>query len=217
MWCDFVSLTAPPKFALWTGNPTPCLCTTTHISPLQVIELHKTMPFIIESPQLLTFWTCLEKRGWRFGISDWAFLLAKPTSQLVSLLKVDWKSPMALALAEGYRYALFNVQWSGFWPCSLWELYNGYWYPPSEPQLLGTLQMEFLVYNDIWTSGHVLSSKLEGYFGVLWAELSIWAAQWHFRVFGELILRQPSQQKLPFLSAPHSCTVLNFGQNTLKT
>jgi hypothetical protein len=52
-----------------------------------------------------------------------------------------------------------------------------YWYPPSEPQLLGTLQMEFLVCNDIGTSEHVLSTKLEEYFGVLWAELSIWAAQ----------------------------------------
>ena len=31
--------------------------------------------------------------------------------------------------------------------------------------------------NDIWTSGHVLSTKLKDYFGVLWAELSIWAAQ----------------------------------------
>jgi hypothetical protein len=48
---------------------------------------------------------------------------------------------------------------------------------PSEPQLLGTLQMEFLVCNDIGTSEHVLSTKLEEYFGVLWAELSIWAAQ----------------------------------------
>jgi len=67
--------------------------------------------------------------------------------------------------------------------------------------------------NDIGTSEHVLSTQLEGYFGGLWAELSIWAAQLHFRVFGELILRQPSQQKLPFLSTPHSCTVLNFCQN----
>jgi hypothetical protein len=47
----------------------------------------------------------------------------------------------------------------------------------SELQLSGTLQMEFLVCNDIGTSEHVLSTKLEGYFGVLWAELSIWAAQ----------------------------------------
>jgi len=77
--------------------------------------------------------------------------------------------------------------------------------------------MEFLVCNDIATSEHDLSTKLEGYFGVLWAELSIWAVQWHFWVFGELILRQPSQQKLPFLSTPHSCTVLNFCQNALKT
>jgi hypothetical protein len=37
--------------------------------------------------------------------------------------------------------------------------------------------MKFLVCNDIGTSGHVFSTKLEGYFGVLWAELSIWAAQ----------------------------------------
>jgi hypothetical protein len=49
--------------------------------------------------------------------------------------------------------------------------------PPSEPQLSGTLQMEYLVCNDIGTSEHVLSTKLEGYFGVLWAKLSIWAAQ----------------------------------------
>jgi len=49
--------------------------------------------------------------------------------------------------------------------------------PSSKPQLSGTLQMEFLVYNDIGTSGRMLSTKLEGYFGVLWAELSIWAAQ----------------------------------------
>jgi len=73
------------------------------------------------------------------------------------------------------------------------------------------------VCNDIGTSEHVLSTKLEGYFGVLWAELSIWAAQWHFRVFGELILRQPSQQKPHFLSASHSYTVLNFCWNALKT
>jgi hypothetical protein len=32
-------------------------------------------------------------------------------------------------------------------------------YPPSELQLLGTLQMEFLVCNDIGTSEHVLSWK----------------------------------------------------------
>jgi len=49
--------------------------------------------------------------------------------------------------------------------------------PPLSLNSLGTLQMEFLVCNDIWTSRHILSTKLEGYFGVLWAELSIWAAQ----------------------------------------
>jgi len=49
----------------------------------------------------------------------------------------------------------------------------GYWYPPSEPQLSGTLQVECPVCNDIRTSEHVLSTKLEGYFGVL----SIWAVQ----------------------------------------
>jgi len=54
---------------------------------------------------------------------------------------------------------------------------DGNWYPPSESQLSDTLQMEFLVRNDIRTSEHVLSTKLEGYFGVLWAELSIWAVQ----------------------------------------
>ena len=37
--------------------------------------------------------------------------------------------------------------------------------------------MEFLVCNDIGTSEHVVSTKLEGHFGVLWAELTIWAAQ----------------------------------------
>ena len=77
--------------------------------------------------------------------------------------------------------------------------------------------MEFLMCNDFCTSEHVVSTKLEGYFGMLWAELSIWAAQCHFRVFGELILRHPSQQRLPFLSAPHSCTVINFCQNALQT
>jgi hypothetical protein len=45
--------------------------------------------------------------------------------------------------------------------------------PPLSLNSLGTLQMEFLVCNDIWTSEHILSTKLEGYFGVLWAELSI--------------------------------------------
>ena len=49
--------------------------------------------------------------------------------------------------------------------------------PSSEPQLSGTLQMEFFVCNDIGISGHALSAKLVRYFGVLWAELSIWAAQ----------------------------------------
>jgi hypothetical protein len=53
-----------------------------------VIEFHKMMPFIIETPQLLAFGTCFAKFGWRFGISGWAFLLAKPLSQLLSLLKV---------------------------------------------------------------------------------------------------------------------------------
>ena len=207
----------PPKICSLNWQSTPCLCTTTHLSPLQVIEFHRMMPFIIETPQLLAFWTCLAKFGWRFAISDWAFLLAKPLSQLLSLLKVYWKLPGTPALAEGWRYALFDVWQSEYWPCSQWELCDGYWYPLSEPQLSGTLQMEFLVCNDIGTSEHALSTKLDGYFGVLWAELSIWAAQWHFRAFGELILRQPSQQKLPFLSAPHSCTVLNFCQNALKT
>jgi hypothetical protein len=47
--------------------------------------------------------------------------------------------------------------------------------PSSEPQLSSILQMEFLLCNDIRTSGHILSTELEGYFGVLWAELSIWA------------------------------------------
>jgi hypothetical protein len=47
-----------------------------------------------------------------------------------------------------------------------------------------------------------LSTKLEGYFRVLWAELSIWAVQGHFRVFGELILRQPSQQNCTFYRHP---------------
>jgi hypothetical protein len=37
--------------------------------------------------------------------------------------------------------------------------------------------MEFLVCNDIGTPEHVLSTKLEGYFGALWVELSIWAVQ----------------------------------------
>ena len=37
--------------------------------------------------------------------------------------------------------------------------------------------MEFLVYNDIGTSDHVLSTKLDGYFWVLLVELSIWAVQ----------------------------------------
>jgi len=41
--------------------------------------------------------------------------------------------------------------------------------------------------------------------------------QWHFRVIGELILKQPSQQKPPFLLALHFCTVINFCQNALKT
>jgi hypothetical protein len=49
--------------------------------------------------------------------------------------------------------------------------------PSSELQISGTLQMEFFVCNDIGTSEHVLSTKLEEYFGVLWTELSIWAAQ----------------------------------------
>jgi hypothetical protein len=49
--------------------------------------------------------------------------------------------------------------------------------PPSESQLWGTLQMKFLVCNDIETSEHVLSMKLEGYYGVFSVELSIWAAQ----------------------------------------
>ena len=48
---------------------------------------------------------------------------------------------------------------------------------PSAPQLSGPLQIEFLACNDIGTSEHVLSTKLERYSGVLWAELSIWAAQ----------------------------------------
>ena len=81
-------------------QPTPCLCTTTHLAPLQVIEFHKTMPFIIETPQLLAFWSGLGKFGWRFDISGWAFLLAKPPSQLLSLFKVYWKLPMTQALAE---------------------------------------------------------------------------------------------------------------------
>jgi hypothetical protein len=83
---------------------------------------------------------------------------------------------------------------------------------PPKPQLSGILQMEFLVCNDIGAAAHVLKTRLEGYFGVLWAELSIWAAQWHFRVFGELVLKQPSQQKLLFLSVPHSCKVLSFAK-----
>ena len=65
MWCDFVNLTVPPKFALWTGNPTPCLCSTTHMSSLQVIEFSKTMRFIIETLQSLAFWICLVKCGLR--------------------------------------------------------------------------------------------------------------------------------------------------------
>jgi hypothetical protein len=36
--------------------------------------------------------------------------------------------------------------------------------------------MEFLVGDDIGTSELVLSTKLEGYSVLLWAELSIWAA-----------------------------------------
>jgi len=41
------------------------------------------------------------RRYRRFGISGWAFQLAKPPSQLLSLLKVYWKLPMTPALAEG--------------------------------------------------------------------------------------------------------------------
>jgi hypothetical protein len=46
------------------------------------------MPFIIETPPLHAFRTCIAKYGWRFDISGWTFLLAKPPSQLLSLLKV---------------------------------------------------------------------------------------------------------------------------------
>jgi len=52
--------------------------------------------------------------------------------------------------------------------------------------------------------------------GVIWAEWSVWAAQWHFWIIGKLIFRQPFQCKLLFLLAPHSCTVYNVSHNALK-
>ena len=71
--------------------------------------------------------------------------------------------------------------------------------------------MKFLVCNDIGALEQVLSTKVEQCFGVLWAELSIWVAV-TFSSFWGADLETTFPTKLPFLSAPHSCTVLNFCQ-----
>jgi len=158
------------------------------------------MPFIIETPQVLAFWTCLAKFGWRFGISGWAFLLAKPPSQLLSLLQVDWKLPAAPALAERSRYALWLTKW-------VWALFTMRavrWVSVSPPLCLNS-QVHCRwnsLRNDTGTSGHILSTELEGYFGcygqsrpsVLCSDIFEFMRNWSWD--------KPSNKNCPFYRCP---------------
>jgi len=70
----------PTEIHSLNWQSTTCPDIPTHLSFVQVIEFCKLKPLLIETPQLLAFWTYLAKIGCRFGISDQAVVLAKPPS-----------------------------------------------------------------------------------------------------------------------------------------
>jgi hypothetical protein len=66
--CDFVNPATPPKSTPSSYHPTPSPCTTTHPTPLQLMELNKTIPFIIETQWPVTFSAGPARFWWRFRI-----------------------------------------------------------------------------------------------------------------------------------------------------
>jgi len=76
MWCDFVSLTAPPKFALWTGNPP--------------MSMHHYQPFSftgdwIPQNNVFHYWdttvTCILNMLGKVWVEIWYFWLGFPVGK----------------------------------------------------------------------------------------------------------------------------------------
>jgi hypothetical protein len=66
--CGFVNTATPPKSTPSSYHPTPSPCTTTHPTPLQLMELNKTIPFIIETQWPVTLSASPASFWWRFHI-----------------------------------------------------------------------------------------------------------------------------------------------------
>jgi hypothetical protein len=66
--CGFVNTATPPKSTPSSYHTTPSPCTTTHPTPLQLMELNKTIPFIIETQWPVTLGASPASFWWRFRI-----------------------------------------------------------------------------------------------------------------------------------------------------
>ena len=113
--------------------------------------------------------TCILNMLSKVWLQIWYFWLGFPAGK--ATIPATFPSQGVLKIAHdsssGWGVKICPLWCLTKWVLALFTMRAVQWVlvSPSEPQLLGTLQMEFLVCNDIGTSEHVLSTKLEGYFG----------------------------------------------------